>query len=73
MSFEDFKEDVLDGIKRYPKNWRKGQSIFNYIDEKYKVARIVQFKDNVDCFYNDNNIEKFLLKSYETYLDRNNS
>lgn len=73
MNFEDFKEDVLDGIKKCPKNWRKGQSVFNYIDEKYGVARIVQFKDSVDCFYNDNNIEKFLLKSYETYLDRNNS
>lgn len=71
MSYEDFKEDVLDGIKKCPKNWRKGQSVFNYIDERYGVARIVQFRDNVDCFYNDSNIEKFMQKSFEALVERN--
>jgi hypothetical protein len=71
MSFEDFKEDVLEGIKKYPRNWRKGQSVFNYIDERYGVARFVQFKDNVDCFYNDDNIENFMQKSFEALMDRN--
>lgn len=71
MRYEDFKEDVLEGIKKYPRNWRKGQSVFNYIDETYGVARFVQFKDNVDCFYNDDNIENFMRKSFEAFLDRN--
>ena len=34
--------------------------VFNYIDQIYGVARDVQFKDNIDCFYNDDKIDEFL-------------
>lgn len=73
MSYEEFENDVLEGIKKYPKDWRRGQSVFNYIDETYGVARTVQFRDKIDCFYNDNNIEKFIRKSYKVLGDRKNS
>ena len=50
MTYEEFKEDVLNGIKAFQNNWRKGQKVFNYIDSKYRVARKVQFDYGVDCF-----------------------
>ena len=56
------KEELLKEIFDYPRPdyIRKGQHVFNYIDRKYKVARYVQFLDNVDCFYNDSNIDMFI-------------
>ena len=64
MTFEEFRGDVLKNIKTLPKNWRKGQKVFNYIDQKYCIARRVQFDLGIDCFYNDNDIESFIEASY---------
>ena len=44
---------------------RYGQAVFNYVDEKYKVARIAQFNYGIDCFYDDTKVEQFLDKCYE--------
>lgn len=68
MTLEDFRTDVLTAMKNKPKEWRDGQFVFNYIDEKYRVARYVQFIENVDCFHNDNSIESFITRSYETLM-----
>lgn len=65
MTYEEFREDVLNGIKAFPNNWRKGQKVFNYIDSKYRVARKVQFDYGVDCFYRDDLIDKFIETSYK--------
>lgn len=65
MTLQEFKNDIFSGIKELPENWRKGQKVFNYIDKKYGVARTVQFDYGVDCFYNDNLIDKFIEKSYK--------
>jgi hypothetical protein len=65
MTFEEFKEDVFKNIKTLPENWRKGQKVFNYIDEKYGVARTIQFDYHIDCFYNNNLIDKFIEESYK--------
>ena len=65
MTYEEFREDVLNGIKAFPNNWRKGQKVFNYIDSKYNVARKVQFDYGVDCFYRDDLIDKFIETSYK--------
>lgn len=64
MTFEEFKNEVLEGIKEYPFNWRYGQKIFNYIDHKYNVARTAQCKYGIDCFYNDSIVDEFLEKCY---------
>ena len=40
-----------------PKEWRRGQFVFNRVDKLYGVARSVQFVDRVDCFYNDEAID----------------
>jgi hypothetical protein len=65
MTFEEFENEVLTAMNSKPKNWRDGQFVFNYIDEKYGVARSVQFIDGVDCFYVDSKIEEFITRSYE--------
>lgn len=65
MTYEEFKADIFKNIKNLPDNWRKGQKVFNYIESKYKIARIVQFDCGIDCFYRDDLIDKFLEKAYE--------
>lgn len=65
MTLQEFKNDIFSGIKELPENWRKGQKVFNYIDKKYGVARTVQFDYHIDCFYNDNLIDKFVETSYK--------
>jgi hypothetical protein len=58
-------EDVRDnGIIKKPKEWRLGQAVFNYIDNKYGVARHVQFIERIDCFYDDEQIEPFCIACY---------
>ena len=58
MTLEELKKEIYSVPQ--PPYWRKGQFVFNYIDQIYDVARDVQFKDNVDCFYNDDKIDEFL-------------
>ena len=65
MTYNEFKTDILNAIKNKHPQWRDGQTVFNYINDKYNVAKDVAIKDNVDCFYNDNNIEKFIELSYK--------
>lgn len=71
MTYEEFKKEVLGFLKDKPKEWRDGQAIFNYINEKYEVARYVQYMEGIDCFYNDHMIEAFIKASYETVLKKN--
>lgn len=65
MCFEEFVANVMTLVKECPKNWRKGQSVFNIVDAEYDVARDVQFIDGIDCFYNDEQIESFLIAAYK--------
>lgn len=60
MTFEELKAEVYTAMKDKPKEWRKGQFVFNYIGSKYRVATAVQFQDGVDCFYCDDVIDIFL-------------
>lgn len=74
MTYEDLKEEVFEALKTKPSDWRDGQFVFNYIDEKYVVARIVQFVYNIYCFYDDSCINEFIAKSCEMIneLDKSN-
>lgn len=63
MKFEDLKSEIELVLPAKPGNWRKGQFVFNYIDEVYDVARAVQFEDKVDCYYDDTKIDQFLEKA----------
>ena len=64
MTYHDFRNEVLGMMKLKPKDWRNGQFVFNYINENYGVARQVQFIERIDCFYDDDQIEAFILSSY---------
>jgi hypothetical protein len=70
MKLEEFKREVLSALENKPKQWRKGQYVFNYIDNKYGVARYVQFVDEVDCFYDDKQIDKFIIRSFKAIKNR---
>lgn len=63
ITVEELEKEISE--IEFPKNWRKGQSVFNYIDNVYGIARTIQFKYGIDCFYNDNNIDDFLNKAVE--------
>lgn len=65
MTKNEFYNEIKNAIKNRPSYYRKGQACFNYIDEKYGVARIVQFKYRIDCFYDDSKINDFIDASYE--------
>lgn len=67
MTFEEFKNDVMNMVDKCPDNWRKGQSVFNVIDAKYHVAREVQIVEKIDCFYDNYKIDEFIKKAFETY------
>ena len=64
MTKKEFVAEVVSSAEKHRKKYpclRKGQAIFNYVDENYgPVARQVQFEDGIDCFYDDSRINAFL-------------
>ena len=70
MDFKEFRNDILVALDNKPSEWRDGQFVFNYIDECYPgLARRVQFIRGIDCFYNDELIEDFILAASQEYLE----
>lgn len=65
MTKQEFLNEINLAIRDKPKMWRAGQTVFNYIDKKYGVARTAQFKYGIDCFYNDAKIPDFLDITYK--------
>ena len=65
LTLEEFKRRIYDEPR--PKELRKGQFVFNRIEQLYGVARKVQFEDCIDCFYNDAAIEEFIKCAYARY------
>lgn len=69
MTKEQLKQIIFDHPK--PSNWRDGQFVFNYIDEFYRIARYLQFRENIDCFYDDSKIDLFIEKAAEIITEFN--
>lgn len=67
QSYSEFLQEIQEYLNGDIAPYRKGQAVFNYIDEKYKVARLVQYVDKVDCFFNDALIPEFINKAYLWY------
>lgn len=65
LTLEEFKSKIYSEPK--PEEWRKGQFVFNRIEQLYGVARKVQFEDCIDCFYNDAAIEDFIKCAHARY------
>ena len=73
MTLKEFKKEVINFAEHSkPKQWRKGQAVFNYIDKYYRVARNIQFEDGVDCFYNDDVIDEFIEKAFYKLVSKEN-
>lgn len=70
MTYEEFITEIWERVAISPKGWRKGQAVFNIIDERWGVAREVQFVDGIDCFYNDDNIQEFIDHAWVILKER---
>ena len=55
FTVESLKKEIAD--VEFPKNWREGQKVFNYVDQVFGIARYIQFNKGIDCFYNDKAID----------------
>lgn len=58
MTAQELKDEIMNSPK--PKQWRLGQFVFNFIDTKYGIARMIQFDYKTDCFYDDSQIDDFI-------------
>lgn len=67
MSFDEFRSEILEAaeVAVKEKGWRRGQAVFNYVADVFCVARETQFRDGVDCFFNDDLIEDFIILCYK--------
>ncbi len=68
MTKDEFSTKIMQiacEMKRYYPNLRLGQSVFNTVDQYIGVARTVQFKEGIDCFFDDGIITAFLDKCWE--------
>lgn len=64
----DFKEIILHDIKSFPKDWREGQKVYNFINLHFgNIARKAQ-NEGIDCFLNDANIDIFISKCYKLLI-----
>ena len=69
ITYEEFRTEIQRVIESRDSHLRKGQAIFNYVDEKYGVAREAQFVHGIDCFYLDEKIEEFIKCTYNILKD----
>ena len=67
MTRKEFEEPIWADVENRPSYIRRGQQVFNSVDAVYGVARMVQFADGVDCFFDDGMIEAFLDAAYARY------
>lgn len=73
MSKQEFVDtSILLATKLALSSWRKGQSVFNYIDMFFNIARHIQINTHVDCFYDDSKINDFLSEAY-AIISKNSS
>lgn len=69
LTKEKFFALIDEETAKMPECYRRGQKVFNAVDAVFNVARVVQFHDGVDCFYDDNKIDEFKEKAYEAYKE----
>lgn len=59
-----FKRFILKKAAKRPSHIREGQAVFNIVDEIFGIARELQLKYHIDCFYDDSKINDFIDKAY---------
>ena len=71
LSFEEFRDKILEKVNDAPIFWRRGQAVFNVIDSMFPgLAREVQFEEKIDCFYDDSEVDSFITASYVKYCSK---
>lgn len=71
LTKEEFYAEIGKAIKIMPPNWRKGQKVFNAVEQLFGIARIIQFKYRIDCYHDDSQIEAFKEQAFKIYLEYN--
>lgn len=71
ITYKEFENEILTALKDKPSDWRDGQFVFNYVDHFFGVAREAQYKEGIDCFYDDNKIDAFIKCCYTILRDYN--
>lgn len=64
ITYDEFRNECLLIAENRLPCLRKGQAIFNYVDEMYGIAREAQFVHGIDCYYLDNKIDEFIKCTY---------
>lgn len=64
MTFKQLKKEITSNPD-FKKHNNKGQFVFNYIEQNYKVGKIIINEELIDCYYNDNLIDDFIFKAVE--------
>ena len=69
VSFDEFRRNILTLAENRNPNVRKGQFVYNhcalkYLDAVMSLHKLDGFFLNVDCYYNDRNIDAYLEKVY---------
>lgn len=62
---EFFTEVTSWASTERPRTWRYGQAVFNYVETAYGVSRKVQYRDRIDCFYDDNQVGPFIQSAWK--------
>lgn len=70
-SYQEYKNECLIVAENRSRFLRKGQAIFNYVDENYGIAREAQIVHKIDCYYFDEKIEEFIQCTYNILKDLN--
>lgn len=65
MTKELFYSDIMYAVFEKPRYWRNGQTVYNYVNAKYKIADLIRDDYNINCFYDDSQIMSFINKAYE--------
>ena len=65
MTFKQLKKEITSNpdFKKIKSN--KGQFVFNYIEQNYKVGKIILSEEKIDCYYDESLIDDFILKATE--------
>lgn len=69
MTKQELINEINIALANKPSYLRKGEFIYNYIDENYKVADDVRLKDFVSCFFDNDYIDKFLECASKRIID----
>lgn len=71
-TYQEYKNECLAVAENRSQYLRKGQAIFNYVDEKYgDVAREAHHEHGIDCYYRDDKIDDFITCTYNILKDLN--